>query len=163
MTVDAVHFRAASSRFATGVTVVTTLAGGAHRGMTANSFTSVSLEPLLVLVSIDRAARFHQAIVDGGVFGVSILADGQRALAEWFANRARPAGDEQFAGFPHHVGAKTGVLLFDDSLATLECVTYSVHEAGDHSLVVGEVVALDLPRPDGDPLLFFRSGYRSVR
>lgn len=158
MAVDPREFRTAVGRFATGVTVVTTVAEGVHHGMTANSFTSVSLDPVLVLVSVDRESRFHDAVVDAGVFGVSVLSAGQEAVARWFADRGRPRDDTQFADHPFHPGDATGVLLLDRALATFECRRHVVHEAGDHSLVVGEVVALSAMLA-GDPLVFYAGAY----
>lgn len=160
MTVDPLAYRRAVGLFATGVTVVTTRLDGVDSAMTANSFTSVSLSPVLVLVSVDKAARFHDAVVASGLVGISVLAADQEPLARWFATRGRPV-DARAAGFAHHDGAN-GVVLFDDSLVTLEGAVRSVHEAGDHSLVVAEVLALSTPRADGVPLLYYAGGYRSL-
>lgn len=159
--IDPRWFRDAVGRFATGVTVVTTVVDGVHHAMTANSFTSVSLDPVLVLVAVDRAARFHDSVVGAGVYGVSVLAASQEATARWFADRGRPRDDTQFADHPYSVGPATGVVLFDGALATLECRVHAVHGAGDHSLVVGEVVALTAA-PAGDPLVFYAGVYGSL-
>lgn len=159
--IDHRSFRDAVGRFATGVTVVTTVLDGVHHAMTANSFTSVSLDPLLVLVSVDRAARFHDVVVKAGVFGVSVLSAAQEATARWFADRERPRDDTQFADHPYQVGSSTGVALFDGALATLECRVHSILDGGDHSLVLGEVVALS-SMTSGDPLVFYAGSYGSL-
>ena len=158
---DPRSFRNAVGRFATGVTVVTTVLDDIPHAMTANSFTSVSLSPLLVLVSVDRAARFHDVVVEAGVFGVSVLSAAQEAAARWFADRDRPRDDTQFADHPHRPGPATGVPLLDGALATLECRVYAVHEAGDHSLVLGEVQDLAMSQT-GDPLVFYAGSYGSL-
>ncbi|MDP9392777.1 MAG: flavin reductase family protein [Actinomycetota bacterium] len=155
---DPAEFRAAAGRFATGVTVVTTVSDGMDHAMTANAFTSVSLDPLLVLVCVAREARFHDAILDSGLWGVSVLEASARPASAWFATRGRPLHG-QLTRYAHHRGARTGVALLDASLATLECRTWAVHDGGDHSIVVGEVLAVELPQPDGQPLLWFRAGY----
>ncbi|HVE62819.1 MAG TPA: flavin reductase family protein [Mycobacteriales bacterium] len=160
--VDPGAFRAVAGRFATGVTVVTTAVGDAHHAMTANSFISVSLDPVLVLVSVDRASRFHDVVLAARVFGVSVLAADQEPVARWFSSRGRPHDLTQFAEHPHRLGERTGVILLDGALATIECSTYAVHDAGDHTLVVGEVVSLALPRPDDAPLVFFAGAYGPV-
>jgi flavin reductase (DIM6/NTAB) family NADH-FMN oxidoreductase RutF len=141
--------------------VVTTRVDRVDSAMTANSFTSVSLSPLLVLVSVDKTARFHDAVVASGIIGVNVLSAEQEELARWFATRGRPV-DARAAGFRHHDGERTGVVLFDDSLVTLEGGVRSVHDAGDHSLVVAEVLALATPRADGVPLVYYAGGYRSL-
>lgn len=159
MPVDPLAFRRAMGRFATGVTIVTALADGVHHAMTANSFTSVSLDPVLVLVSVEKASRFHDVVLQGQVYGVSVLTSRQEALSRWFANRARPADERQFEGYPHHLGEATGVVLFDDTLASLECVVHEAHDAGDHTLVVGEVAALEVGDTGDGPLLYLDGTY----
>src|SRR4051794_256229 len=151
-------FRRAVGRFATGVTVLTTHWNGNDFGMTANAFTSVSLAPLLVLACVDIEARFHDAAVDAGTWGVSILSSHDRAVAGWLATRGRPLHG-QLERVPFTRGEATGVPLLSTALATIECVTHAVHEGGDHSIFVGEVVALDIPVPEGEPLVWYRGRY----
>jgi flavin reductase (DIM6/NTAB) family NADH-FMN oxidoreductase RutF len=160
MPLSALSFREAAGRFATGVTVVTTRAGETDHAMTANSFTSVSLDPLLLLVSVDKAARFHRAVLDAGIFGVSVLSGAQVEISRWFARRGRPL-DARSAGFGHRSGT-TGVVLFDGALATFECRVSATQDAGDHTIVIGEVVALDIEPGDAKPLVFYRGRYRTL-
>ncbi len=160
--IDPVAFRGVAGRFATGVTVLTTAIDDHHHAMTANSFTSVSLDPVLVLVSVAKNARFHDVVLRAGSFGVTVLAHDQEDAARWFATRGRPHDITQYADHPHRRGERTGAVLLDGALATLECRTGAVHEAGDHTLVVGQVVAMDLPRPDAEPLVFYGGGYHRL-
>ena len=162
MNVDADAYRRVVGHFATGVTVVTTCDDGRHVGMTANSFTSVSLDPVLVLVAIDRRARFHDAVLAAGSFAVNVLAAGQEEISRWFATRGRPEDHEHIDRWPHRVGEASGAALFDGVLAVLECETYAVYDGGDHTLLVGEVAALAAPNPGADPLLYFKGVYRSL-
>jgi flavin reductase len=154
-------YRRAMGRFATGVTVLTTRGAGHDHAMTANAVTSVSLEPLLVLVCVEREARFHDAIVETGIWGVSILAAADRPVADWLATRGRPLHG-QLDRIPHHPGPRTGVALLDGALATLECRTTDVHAAGDHSIVVGEVVSVVTAEPPADALLYYRGRYEKL-
>lgn len=161
MPVSPQSFRRAAGFFATGVTVVTTRVDGADHAMTANSFTSVSLDPLLVLVSVDKTARWHAAVAGAQAFGVSVLAADQAATSRLFATRGRPL-DVRAAGIGFHEGTETGVVLFDGALATFECTVSERHDAGDHTLVVGAVLAVDTPAPDAAPLVFYRGDYRTL-
>jgi flavin reductase len=158
--VDVGLFRRAVGRFATGVCVVSTVVDGRDHAMTANAFMSVSLEPLLVCVGVERDSRFHDAVLDAGVWGVSVLDDRSRRHAEWLATPGRPLIG-QLDLVPHHRG-RTGVVLADQALSALECRTTAVHQAGDHVLVVGEVVAVELPPDVHPPLLYHRSAYRRL-
>jgi len=158
---DTDAFRHVMGRYATGVAVVTCVQGGMDHAMTANSFTSVSLDPPLVLVCVEQDSRFHDAITTVPRWGVSVLAEGQRGRARWFATRGRPLVG-QFDATPSRRSAVSGALLLDDALATLECRTVAVHPAGDHDIVLGEVLALDLGSPDAEPLLYFGSEFRTL-
>jgi flavin reductase (DIM6/NTAB) family NADH-FMN oxidoreductase RutF len=155
------EFRAVMSRFATGVAVVTCVQDGVDHAMTANSFTSVSLDPPLVLVCVENDSRFHEAISAVGTWAVSVLHESQRGRARWFATRGRPLVG-QFDATPTTRSSITGSLLLDGALATLECCTSAVHAAGDHDIVVGEVLGLRTIRPEGEPLLYFRSSFRTL-
>ena len=157
--VDVGQFRRAVGRFTTGVCVVTTVADGHHHAMTANAFTSVSLDPLLVLVCVENDARFHDAVLERGDWGVSVLDDTARGTADWLATPGRPLIG-QLDQVPHHVGTETGVALMDQSLATLECRTEAVYPGGDHVIVVGRVLSASLAPEGRGPLLYHRSTYR---
>ncbi len=152
------EFRRAVGRFATGVTVLSTLAGERHLGMTANSFVSVSLDPLLVLASVRRDARFHDPLLAAGVWGVSVLAADMTEASRFFAKHAHDVADP-FARWAHSFGPETGVVLLDGALSVFECRTVATHPGGDHTLVIGEVVFLDRRREDAGPLVFFEGGY----
>ena len=157
----AARLRQVLGRFATGVSVVTTLSDGHDHAMTADTLTSVSLDPLLVLVCVQQESRFHDAVIDAGVFGASILAADQRPVAEWLATPGRPILG-QLDRVPHARGEATGVALISGGLGSLECRVTAVHPAGDHSIVVGEVVALSLPDDAGPGLIHYRGGYSSL-
>lgn len=156
--VDVGVFRRAMGRFATGVTVVTTTDRGVDHAMTANAFSSVSLDPLLVLVCVEQEARFHEAIEAAGVWSVNVLDDTARGVAAWLATRGRPLHG-QLDRVPHHRGARTGTALLDQSLATLECRTTALHPGGDHTIVIGEVVGARLVENDAAALVYYRGGY----
>lgn len=159
--VDPRLFRRVFGRFATGVTVISTRAGGHDHAMTANSVTSVSIDPLQVLACVHMESRFHDAVLEAGVWGVSILPATARGVADWLATRGRPV-QGQLDRVPFTRGPVTEVALLDGALATLECRTAAVHPAGDHVIVVGHVVGL---AADDDPeaaLIFYRGEYRSL-
>lgn len=159
---DVLDYRRVVGRFATGVTVITTDLDGEHHAMTCNSFTSVSLEPALVLFCPEKIARFHDVVLEAGVFAVSVLAQGQEDVSRRFAVRGRPLED-QFTGVPHTHGELTGAAVVDGALAAFECRTVSATDAGDHTVVIGEVLGLGVPDPDGDPLLYYEGRYHAVR
>ena len=151
-------FRAAMGRFATGVTVLTTRTGDHDHAMTASALTSVSLEPLLLLVCVEREARFHDAVIEAGMWGISVLSSHDRPAADWLATRGRPLHG-QLDRIAHHRGERTGVALLDGALSTFECRTTEVHPGGDHSIVVGEVVSVATSAHPGEALLYYRGRY----
>lgn len=157
---DRLLYRRVVGRFATGVTVVTTTLDGEPHAMTCNSFTSVSLEPVLVLFCAEKVARFHDVVLASGEWAVSVLAQGQEHLSRHFALRGRPLAD-QFAGVAHRIGPLTGAAVLDGAVAALECRTVATVDAGDHTVVVGEVLGLDVPAPGGEPLLYYEGRYRT--
>jgi flavin reductase len=159
--VDQRTFRDALGRFASGVTVVTTVVDGVDHAMTASAFSSVSLEPPLVLVVSHRTSRFHEAVQHSGTWGVSILAEEGRSASAWFAHRGRPLA-RQLEGVPHHRGEHTGAALIDASLAWLECRTVATHDGGDHSILVGEVIGAGVREGVDDPLLYYRAHYGTI-
>ena len=148
---DKQQFRRICGKFASGITVATLLdpAGAAH-GMTANSFTSVSLTPPLVLVCVDHRARILGYFRASQHFGVNILSASQREISDRFAG----SGYDRFEGVKWYPG-QTGVPLLPDVLATIECSRWEVVTAGDHDIVIGEVLHANCQ--DGDPLVFYSS------
>jgi flavin reductase (DIM6/NTAB) family NADH-FMN oxidoreductase RutF len=157
---DSDVYRLAVGRLATGVTIVTSRLGAVDHAMTANALTSVSLEPLLVLVCVEREARFHDAVVESGVWGVSILPATARATADWLATRGRPLHG-QLERIATHRGV-TGVALLDESLSTLECETAETYAGGDHTIVVGHVRSVEISDRAGDALVYYRGRYDTL-
>lgn len=158
---DPARFRQAMGRLVAGVSVLTTTADGHDHAMTADTLTSVSLDPLLVLVCVENETRWYGAVTEAGFFGVSVLAADQRPLSEWFATRGRPLHG-QLDRAPHRRGERTGVALLDGSLMHLECRTTDLHQAGDHAIVVAEVLSISLPDTVGPALVHFRGRYGSI-
>ena len=151
-------------RFATGVTVVTTFADGLPEGITVNALSSVSLEPPLVMVALDRRRFITPMVRASGRYAVNVLGAGQQAISDCFAHAAVRPGREDFCGAAWHPGA-TGLPLLEGAIATLECTVVETFSAGDHDLFIGRVDALD----DGDPavegvgpLLYFRRRYLRI-
>ncbi|MEW2548177.1 flavin reductase family protein [Streptomyces sp. NPDC047002] len=153
--------RSVFGAFTTGITVVTAL-GDAPLGMTANSFTSVSLDPALVLVCVDRKAAIHDTIVRSGVFAVSVLAAHQEQLATYFATHSRPRGEQEFSPVDSAPGPRTGVPVLDGALAWMECRLTDTHDGGDHSIFIGAVLALGRV-PGGDALLFHGGRFHRLK
>jgi len=146
-------FRGAMGSFPTGVTVVTVATGdGAMYGVTVNSFSSVSLDPMLVLVCLNENSRGIGLIERAAAFAVNVLSAGQQDVCRWFADRHRPAGAMMFDGVPFEPGL-TGCPVLADATASFECRLWQSHPAGDHLIVLGEVVAL-IHRPELEPLIF---------
>jgi flavin reductase (DIM6/NTAB) family NADH-FMN oxidoreductase RutF len=142
--------------FAAGVTVVTTRdREGRPSGLTASAFTSVSLDPPLVLVCVDHTATAHPDLRDRGWFAVNVLRREQEALSRRFA----VSGGDKFRGVPCHEG-RTGLPLLDGALATLECRIVDTHEAGDHTIFIGQVESASVE--DGRPLVHFYGDYHSL-
>lgn len=150
-------FRAVLGRFATGVSLMTTVVDDVPHGMTANAISSVSLEPPLVLVCVERGTIMATQVAKGGVFALSFLTDEQADLPVVFADPDRPEGTRQFAGVATSTAA-TGAAIVDGSLAWVDCRVWATYDGGDHLIVVGEVVRLGVGEAAG-PLLYFRSAY----
>jgi flavin reductase (DIM6/NTAB) family NADH-FMN oxidoreductase RutF len=153
----AAPLREVMSRFATGV-IVLTVGGEQIHGMTANAFSSVSLDPPTVLCCVSHGAVMHGAITTAGRFGVSVMGADQEEVARYFADKNRPLGPRQFEGIDHFAGARTGVPLLSGALAWLECEIAEAYEAGDHSIFVGTVLSSSRGA-DRDGLLFFSGRY----
>jgi flavin reductase (DIM6/NTAB) family NADH-FMN oxidoreductase RutF len=141
--------------------VITTSGDDGHDyGMTATAFSSVSLDPPLVLVCVITGSLGAELIPRNGVFAANILSSGQEAISNYFASRDRPKGRDAFAEIPHREVA-TGAPVIDDVAAFLDCRMSEAHEAGDHLIFIGEVVALGVDS-EAEPLLFHGSRYRAV-
>jgi flavin reductase (DIM6/NTAB) family NADH-FMN oxidoreductase RutF len=155
--VDPIEFRNVMGQFATGVTVLTTEKDGRLHGMTANSVTSVSLDPLLILVCLMREARTALAIQEAKRFAVNILGDQQEELSRRFA---RP-GQDHFEGLDILQGPH-GLPFLPGCLAYLTCKVTEIVQAGDHDVVFAEVDHCEASPNGGAPLLFFQGGYRRL-
>jgi flavin reductase (DIM6/NTAB) family NADH-FMN oxidoreductase RutF len=154
------EFRDTLGCFATGVTVITTRGSEHPYGMTANAFSSVSLEPPLVLVCVMDGTEGSASIKRNGVFAVNVLGTEQEDLSRYFASRDRPRGWETFEGISHrHV--ETGSPVIDRSAAYFDCRLVAAQPAGDHIVFIGEVLALGA-NPEVQPLLFHHGRYRHV-
>lgn len=156
--VDPDAYRQVMGRFATGVSVVTTRAGDIDHAMTANAIMSVSLDPLLMVISVECEARFHDAVIEAGAWGVSLLPESERATAAWLSTRGRPLHG-QLERIKFHRGEQTGMALLDDALGTLECHTYDTVRAGDHTLVIGDVRSVSIADRPGDALIYYRGAF----
>ncbi|MDQ1683828.1 MAG: flavin reductase [Frankiaceae bacterium] len=150
------------SQYATGITVVSTVVDGRRHGLTVNSFASLSLQPLLAMFGCALDAALHEPLSRSGTWAVSVLAADQQPAAAYFATRERPgpAGTDQFDGWPCRPGPVTGAPLLDGALAWMELRTWATYAGGDHTIVVGEVVSMEVG-PERPPLLYFRSDYRA--
>ncbi|HEU0287116.1 MAG TPA: flavin reductase family protein [Nocardioidaceae bacterium] len=154
-------FRGALGRYGSGVTVMTTVADGEDHAITVSAFTSVSLDPPLVLACIDKTARFHEAVLSSGRWAVSILNEEGQDAATWFALRGRPL-DGQLEKVIYRRGEYTGAGLLGDANAWLECRTWRTYDGGDHTIVVGEVMTAEVDDRVDDPLLYYRSHYAAL-
>jgi flavin reductase len=146
---DQGDFRRATARYVTGIAVVTTRLDDFDHAMTANSFTSVSLDPLLALVCVEVDSRFHEAVLLARRWSVSFLPAGEAATARWFAEQGRPLSG-QFDRVATRRG-ENGCLLLADALAALELTTEQVVRAGDHDVLIGAVTAIHPPVDEPDP------------
>ena len=150
------EFRAALSRFVSGITVVTTRdSTGIPHGITVSAFCSVSLEPPLILVCIENNAGSHPAFRDGAAFAVNVLNESQIDYSIRFAS---PSSDK-FEGISFHDGLE-GVPVFEEALLILECRLVNAHKGGDHTIFVGQVERATVN--DGRPLVYFHGNYRSM-
>jgi flavin reductase len=155
------EFRQTVGSFATGVTVVTTRGDEHAYGMTANSFSSVSLDPPLVLVCAIAGTEGSEVISRNGKFAVNILSADQEPISRYFSSKDRPRGADAFRDVSHRDGV-TGCPILDGVAGHLDCTLVASHDAGDHVIFIGEVQALDVT-PDVQPLLFHGGGYRLLQ
>ncbi|MGD0679255.1 MAG: flavin reductase family protein [Polyangiaceae bacterium] len=147
--ISSAGFREALSQFASGVTIVAVRQAAGLSGFTATGFSSVSLAPPLILVCVNKIASAHGAFVAAECFGVSVLAEQQAWIATQFAR----SGVDRFAGIPMAREGLSGVPLIRDALAHIVCRRHAVHDAGDHTIVIGEV--LEACVTPGRPLVHF--------
>jgi flavin reductase (DIM6/NTAB) family NADH-FMN oxidoreductase RutF len=156
MPIDDARFRQAMGHFASGVTVVTTALGGELYGMTVSSFSSLSLNPPLVLICIDKSVPCHDMIKDAGCFVVNILEKRQEHLSRRFATTT----NDKFKGVAWHSG-NLGLPVLANTLAVIECRLRDTLDGGDHAIFIGEVV--DAEVREGAPLLYYRRGYHELK
>ncbi|HEY2117639.1 MAG TPA: flavin reductase family protein [Candidatus Acidoferrum sp.] len=153
-------FRRVVGHFATGITVITVeREPGLVHGMTANSFTSVSLDPLLILICVDHNARLLSFLEVQGRFGVNILKDNQQSVSEYFAKPLQDYQANERSGIRFR-WTDGGIPLLEDSLAYLACNVVAKHPAGDHTLFLAEVETMDVG--EGNPLLYHMGKYRRL-
>ena len=158
MTIDPREFRDTVGHFATGITIITTCQeDGTPVGLTANSFTSLSLDPPMVLFCLDSNVASFEAFRAGGHFAVNILSEKQQHLSSRFAK----SGPEKWEGVAFDAG-HTGSPILPGSLACMECKVSSISEGGDHVIVIGEVIRMERTQEDVMPLLYYRGGYANL-
>ncbi|HET7686925.1 MAG TPA: flavin reductase family protein [Candidatus Limnocylindria bacterium] len=157
---EARALRAMMGRFATGVTVVAARHGPLLAGMTANAIASISIDPPLLMASVNRRAETHEAIVGSHAFAVSVLAAGQQSLADCFAQPITADKLQRFCDAPWHEG-ETGSPILDGAIAYFDCRVSARHDGGTHSVFIGEIVAGGYD-PTVEPLIWFGSRYRSL-
>ncbi len=149
-------FKTVLGRFATGVSVMTATVGATRHGMTANAVASLSLDPPLVLVCVERSAKMADRVEAAGAFGLSFLAADQADLSVWFADGSR-TDTAQFAEVATFE-AVTGSPLLVRNVGWVDCRVWAVYDGGDHVIVIGEVVELGTGDED-EPLIYYRSDY----
>lgn len=156
MPIDGRELRNAMGLFATGVTVITTKdASGKHFGLTANAFSSLSLDPPMLLICVDKGVDCYDCFEESKVFGVNFLSSTQEEVSTRFATK----GIEKFEGLSFSLG-KFGVALLDGALAHFECKVAHAYDGGDHTIYVGAID--NFATVGADPLLFFQGKYRSL-
>jgi flavin reductase (DIM6/NTAB) family NADH-FMN oxidoreductase RutF len=152
-------FRDVMARLPAGVVLVSARTENGFRGLTASSLVSISVDPPMILVGLEREAATWAAVVEGRAFNVSVLTRSQEFIADRFAGRA-PAIDPRWEGVPHHLGAN-GIPLIEGCAAWLECRLVDIHPAGDHDICVGEVTAATAG--SGDPLILWDRAFWTLR
>jgi flavin reductase (DIM6/NTAB) family NADH-FMN oxidoreductase RutF len=155
-------FRTVMGQFATGVTIVTTFNGDRPQGITVNALTSVSLDPAVVMIALDRKRFIVPAIDASRRYAVNILAEDQQWLSDCFAGANVTPGRDAFCGAAWRPGV-TGLPLIGSAIATLECAVEHTFEVGDHNLYVGRVEACSVDEPDAPPLLYHRKHYLRIQ
>ena len=152
--IDTARFRQVLGHFPTGVTVITATCSEGPAGLAVGSFFSVSLDPPLVAFCAAKTSTSYPRIETAGHFVVNILGEEQEDISRAFASKA----PDKFAGLGYRAAPSTGAPVLNGVLAWIECASYAVHEAGDHWIVLGRVLDLEIGH-EGGPLVFFRGGY----
>ncbi len=155
MTLDPALFRQAMSRFASGVTVVTTVVDSTPYGLTVSSFASLSLDPALAIISIDNRSPMRDLLIQAQAFAINILSSDQEALSRHFAGSQK----HDWSGITASAGHRSEPLL-DGALANLECGLYQAVDGGDHTIFIGQIEHVTLR--DGAPLLYYRGAYHDL-
>jgi flavin reductase (DIM6/NTAB) family NADH-FMN oxidoreductase RutF len=154
------RLRMVMRKWASGVTIVTTKYEDKFHGMTVSSFTSVSLEPPLVTISLMKDSRTHKLILQSTIFGITILSEDQVEISSIFAGQI-PDSDNRFSGV-QTTSLQTGAPMIKDGLAFFDCHLFDTLEFGTNSLLIGEVIAAELGK-SGKPLLYFDQRYRKLQ
>ena len=160
LTVTDANIRKMRGLFASGVTAVTTTLDGRLRGVTVSAFTSVSLDPPLVLIALANETTMRDMLAESCIFAVNLLSDDQEFLSERFAARA-PLVNEEFEGVPYSI-AVTGAPILEQSLAWYDCRVEATHSGGDHTLFIGQVEAMGFSESRG-PLIYYANRYIRLR
>jgi flavin reductase (DIM6/NTAB) family NADH-FMN oxidoreductase RutF len=156
MAIEPQELRRVMSHFATGVTVITTKDGaGNPTGLTANAFMSLSLDPPLVLISVDKSATCYSCFETNNGFTVNFLGEDQEEISRRFATK----GADKFAGLQWHLGSN-GAAMIDGAIGHVACKITECHDGGDHTIVVGEII--DVSATGDRPLLFFKGKYQRL-
>ncbi len=164
MPTDAQSFKAGLGRFASGVTVVTTSGQQGDHGMTASAFTSLSIDPPLVLVCVKKGNTTHELLENASGFGINILAEDQVSVSNRFAGWGFPPDQDKWADLSITRGEVSGAPLIGGALANLDCTKWAAHDGGDHTIFVGQVegVVAEGDREGLAPLLYFAGKYRGA-
>jgi flavin reductase (DIM6/NTAB) family NADH-FMN oxidoreductase RutF len=158
--VDPFEFRTIIGHFATGVTVITTRSGDHYHGMTANAIASLSLDPVMVLICVEKTTHSHNILTRDAGFVINILGEHQEPLSRLFAKKSEPELNS-LRGQAYRLG-ETGAPILVDCIAYIECRVTKILEGGDHSIFLGEVVTEGIVNENAKPLLFYRGGYHSL-
>lgn len=160
--VEGEALRAAMRLWTTGVTVVTTAFEGSRAGVTANSFTSVSLNPPLVLFCLQKLSETYPLLEKSGVFGISVLGEGQSAISDQFAGFTKlPEGEDRFYQIDTFT-AESGVPILSAAIAWFDCRLHALYDGSTHHIVVGEVTGVGRSVDPAQPLVYFNRAYRNI-
>jgi flavin reductase (DIM6/NTAB) family NADH-FMN oxidoreductase RutF len=159
-TFEIATFKQAMGRFGSGVTVITMMSEGVIHGMTASAFSSLSLDPALVLVCVGNKQSSHRMMKESSHYVVNILARAQENISNHFA-RPRPEGVEEFAGIPHKIGPN-GIPWIEGCIANIDCKVTDVLPGGDHDIFIGQVEHIQLADAKVPPLMYYMGAYRDL-